>query len=104
MRVRISAFAAAAVLLVAPAAVAAPTCLDTNAQTIRCGVAGAMPVGWVPPPGQDLRAPPGPPAPGSAMLAAVACLVASLFALIALMPDFDGSRPGDWDAQEEDGD
>ena len=34
------------------------------------------------------------------------CLIAivgGLFALIALMPDFDGSQPGDWDRQEGDG-
>jgi hypothetical protein len=30
-------------------------------------------------------------------LFAALCLIGALFALIALMPDFDGWRDGDWD-------
>jgi hypothetical protein len=30
------------------------------------------------------------------------CLVGGLFALIALMPDFQGPRSGGWDKQEDD--
>jgi hypothetical protein len=30
------------------------------------------------------------------------CIIGGLFALIALMPDFDGWRDGDWDGQEGD--
>jgi hypothetical protein len=33
-------------------------------------------------------------------LFSAACLVGGFFALIALMPDFDGWRDGDWDRQE----
>jgi hypothetical protein len=28
------------------------------------------------------------------------CLIGGLFALIALMPDFDGARDSDWDRQQ----
>jgi hypothetical protein len=30
------------------------------------------------------------------------CLISGLFALIALMPDFDGWDEGDWDTSERD--
>jgi hypothetical protein len=33
---------------------------------------------------------------------AVVCLVGGLFALIALMPDFQGGKSVDWDRQEDD--
>jgi hypothetical protein len=32
----------------------------------------------------------------------LACFLGGLFALIALMPSFDGWREGDWDRQEDD--
>jgi len=32
------------------------------------------------------------------------CLIVGLFALIALMPEFDGWRDGDWDRQETEDD
>jgi hypothetical protein len=35
----------------------------------------------------------------SALIGAI-CLVGGLFALIALMPEFDGWREGDWDPPE----
>lgn len=91
--------------LAAAPATAAPTCLDRNGDTIRCGTKGAMPVGWKPtaqflwdkeisrPAEQNLD-----------MLAKVICGLALFFAMIALMPKFDGSRAQDWDRQEGDDD
>jgi hypothetical protein len=35
-------------------------------------------------------------------LASVICVIGGLFALIALMPDFDGWREGDWDRRDSD--
>ncbi len=34
----------------------------------------------------------------------VVCCVGGLFALIALMPDFDGRRDGDWDRRSDETD
>ena len=84
---------AIAVLLFATPSLAAPTCQDRNVDTIKCGVPGAMPVGWTPSP-QRLwdRALSQPPGPGGKDLLAVFCGLGLFFALIALMPDFDGWR------------
>ncbi len=86
MRAWVLAFA-----LLATPAVAAPTCLDKQGGTIRCGVPGAMPVGWIPPPQvrweQELSRAPG---PGTSELLAVFCGLGLFFALIALLPDFQG--------------
>jgi hypothetical protein len=99
MRPSILAIAAAAVLLAAPAARAAPTCQDRNGETMRCGTPGAMPVGWTPPP-RDRQSGPAPPT--AEVLLGLIYGVGGLFALIALMPPFDGWSPGDWDRQEGD--
>ncbi len=81
---------------------AAPTCQSTHGDTIRCGTEGAMPVGWTLPPEQARE---------RAMFSATSSLkevlkVAWAFGLflafIALLPEFDGSRAGDWDRQEDD--
>jgi hypothetical protein len=77
--------------LLATPVLAAPTCQDRNGDTIKCGAPGAMPVGWKPSPQQlwdrQIARPPG---PGLGELLGVFCGLALLFALIALMPDFDG--------------
>ena len=90
-------------ILAAAPALGAPTCLNRNGDTIRCGTRGAMPVGWKPtaqflwdkeiskPAEENLDA-----------LAKVLCGLALFFAMIALMPKFDGSRAQDWDRQEGD--
>ena len=85
--------------LTSPAARAAPSCIDRQGQTVRCGTAGAMPVGWTLPPDQararlasmdvDLD---------SGRLIGLVCLIGGLFALFALLPDFDDG----WDRQEDD--
>ncbi len=85
------------------AADAAPTCRDQNGGTIRCGTRGAMPVGWSPPP-RSAAADLAPAALSAREGWALAALVGAVFALIALMPRFDGWSPGDWDRQEGDDD
>ena len=90
-------------MLAAPAALAAPTCLNKSGDTVRCEAAGAMPVGWTPSPQQLLiwqksR----PPGPSTGDIVKVFCTVGLLLALIALMPEFDGTQAEDWDAQEDD--
>jgi len=99
MRALILALAAVIVLAAAPAARAAPTCQDSAGETVRCATAGAMPVGWSPPTTVDRRASQG-RAPSLNQLLSLLCVVGGLFALIALMPKFDG----EWDEQEGGGD
>jgi hypothetical protein len=86
-----------ALLLVQPA-LAAPTCQTGTGDTIKCGTAGAMPVGWTAPEGQRRLPLPGPAA--EELWTAFGMLVL-LFSLIALMPKFDGSHDGDWDTRRE---
>jgi hypothetical protein len=89
-----------ALLFAAPAS-AAPTCLDARGDTIKCGVPGAMPVGWKPSPQvlweRELSRIPGPTA---VEMLAVFCGLGLFFALIALLPDFKGWRE-DQDDEEE---
>lgn len=103
MRTALPSLAVAAVLLTAAAADAAPTCRNRDGETARCGAPGAMPVGWSAPPDRPAATPaPEPPEPGGGAIAGLIAVVGGLFALIALMPDFDGTRAGDWDRQEGD--
>ncbi|MEI9991526.1 MAG: hypothetical protein WDM86_15965 [Rhizomicrobium sp.] len=99
MRLPILVFAA--LLAFAPMARAAPTCQDRIGDTIRCGTPGAMPVGWTPSP-QVLLAKRNsrPDGTGEALKAAV--VIALFLALIALLPEFDGTKATDWDRQEGD--
>jgi hypothetical protein len=99
MRRLIPALALAAALLSAPAAMAGPTCQDRNGDTIRCGTEGAMPVGWTLPARE--RAPAASEAPSPAALFGLICALGGVFALIALMPDFQGEQGG-WDRLEGD--
>ena len=95
MRSILLALTAIATLLMAPSAMAAPTCQDRNGDTIRCGTDGAMPVGWTLPAAQRSRVlaarPPEPPAD----LFGLGLFLIGFFALFALLPDFDGQ----WDRQ-----
>jgi hypothetical protein len=95
MRPALPAFVFAVLLLGAPAAHAAPTCLDRQGQTVRCGTPGALPVG-VSLPQEAPRERPG--GPGVGKLVGLAAFLAGLFALILLLPDFQGR----WDGQETD--
>lgn len=97
MRRIVPTLALAATLLAAPAALAGPTCQDRNGDTIRCGTDGAMPVGWVLP--ADQRSAPEPAQPG--VMLGLLMALGGFFALIALMPDFQGESGG-WDRAEGD--
>ena len=94
----------AVLLLAIPASLAwsAPTCQDRDGTTIRCGAPGAMPVGWKPSPERirerELSQPPGPD--GGQLFMAIS-IVALLFGLIVLMPEFDGSQGADWEAPDK---
>jgi hypothetical protein len=98
MRSILLALIAIVALFGAPAAIAAPTCQDRNGDTIRCGTEGAMPVGWTLPAAERSRVlaarPPEPPP----NLLGLGLFLVGFFALLALLPDFDGK----WDRQERD--
>jgi hypothetical protein len=86
--------APALLLLAAPPATAGPTCQDQSGMTVRCGTAGAMPVGWTAPGSRAAGVGPTP-----TQVLGLAGAIGGLFALLALLPDFDGR---DWDRQEGD--
>ena len=100
IRASLPAILAAVMLLTAHAALAAPTCQDRDGLTIRCGTNGAMPVGWSLPFEERTFKP---PAPSIGQLLKLILALGLLFTLIALLPEFDGNRSGDWDKQEGDG-
>jgi hypothetical protein len=105
MRPVTPAIALATVLALAPAARAAPTCQDRIGDDVRCGSPGAMPVGWTASPRMALaRQAAEPPDPTPSQALGLVALIGALFALIALMPDFDGWDAGDWGQQEGDDD
>jgi hypothetical protein len=83
--------------LLGNAAAAAPTCLDGAGQTVRCGSPEALPVGASPPAAPDLDATREAdiPLPSPQTLFGLICVVGGLFALIGLMPDFDGWGSGE---------
>jgi hypothetical protein len=102
--VRAAAFALA-LSLVAPtlalpvAALAGPNCVDRQGEMIRCGAPRAMPVGWSPPPDEALaRLAARSDGLDAGQLIGLVCVLGGLFALFALLPDFDGG----WDRQEDD--
>jgi hypothetical protein len=104
MRRSLPGFAVIALLTAVPGASAAPTCVDRHGDTIRCATPGAMPVGWTPSPQilweRQLAAP---QAPDTGEIVKVLLGIALFLAMIALMPEFDGSRAGGgWDRQEDD--
>jgi len=98
-RASLLAFLAATMLLTVPAAFAAPTCQDRDGLTIRCGTQGAMPVGWTLPFEERKIIL---PAPSIGQLVKLIGALGLLFALLALLPEFDRTRSGDWDEQEGD--
>lgn len=103
MRPSFLAFAVAATLLASPAALAAPTCQNENGITTRCGTPGAMPVGWSLSAQQRLeRHIPGPSYPTGNEFLKLVCIMGVFFALMALLPDFDGARAGAWGKEEGD--
>lgn len=105
MRRLILAFTFGAALITASAALGAPTCQDENGITAKCGTPGAMPVGWVPSPQQLLeRQMSRPKYPTTSELLELICVIGVFFAVMALMPEFEGSRAHAWDKQEGDDD
>lgn len=88
----------AAMLLAAPASIAAPTCQDRDGDARRCGTEGAMPVGWTLPAPERLQVLAARPPDAPANMFALSLFLVGFFALLALMPDFDGR----WDSQEGD--
>ena len=90
------------VLLLASPVVAAPTCETLRGETVRCGTDGAMPVGWAlsAQEREELR-PELSNEPSLMKLLQTLCALGVFFSLLALMPDFDGSRSEDWDSQED---
>jgi len=78
------------------AAWSAPTCLNRAGDTVRCDRAGAMPRGWTLPPAEARARALAHPGPSAAQIWEAAGLLALFFALIALMPAFDGRRDQDW--------
>ena len=60
-----------------------------------------MPVGWEPSPEQRLNRQQ--PPINENTFAELLCVMGVFFALMALLPDFDGRGSGDWDKEEGDG-
>ena len=91
---------AAAVLFAAGAASAAPTCQDRHGEALRCGTPGAMPAGWALAPDQRPTVQ-NPDSTESVPWLGLAALVGGLFAMIALMPDFDGWGDVEGDGEDQ---
>ena len=98
MRASISALTATLLLLAASPALAAPTCWNESGQIVRCGTPGALPVGQTLSPEQEMaRQASQTPEPSLAQLVGAAMVIGGLFALIALMPQFES-----WDGEKDD--
>jgi hypothetical protein len=87
---------ALSLVLLATPALAAPTCQDRNGDTIKCGAPGAMPVGWTLPPEEAWRLRLVHTETPAGDVLKVVMALALFFALIALMPRFDGRHDQDW--------
>jgi len=98
---RLPILALVALLVTAPAAQAAPTCQDRNGDVIRCGDPAAMPVGWTPSP-EFLLAKKNAAPDGTAEAIEAVILIGLFLAMIALLPEFDGTKAADWGKQEGD--
>lgn len=90
-----------AVLLLPRAAAAGPPCLDGAGQTVRCDAPNAPPLAAPPAAEAEAPSPADIPLPAPETLFGVICLVGGLFALIGLMPDFDGWSSGEQDGRRE---
>jgi len=98
------ALAFALALLFSAPALAAPICLTRAGDPVHCEAKGAMPLGWRLPPDEAARREMEQPrVPASAILKMAAGL-ALFFALIALLPEFDGAEDQDWKGQDRDPD
>ena len=88
--------AALALALVATPALAAPICLNRAGDPGHCEAHGAMPLGWSLPPEEAEARKLAHPEPPATEIWKTVGLLALFFALIALMPRFDGRRDQDW--------
>jgi len=103
MRAALLACAVLATLTLAVPATGAPTCQNQGGDTVRCGTSGAMPVGWTASPAKfEARRLSHPPGASTNEVVTVFVVIVLFLAMIALLPDFDGSRGEDWDAQDGD--
>ncbi|MGZ3403246.1 MAG: hypothetical protein ACXWKN_08310 [Phenylobacterium sp.] len=101
MRAATPLLAAALLMVSASGVLAAPTCRNAQADVVRCGAPGAMPPGWTPPASAEIGRKSGEPdAADDGKLLGLTVFLAGFFALIALMPDFEGK----WDRQAGDDD
>jgi hypothetical protein len=89
-----------AIVFVRPA-FAAPICFTRAADIVHCDVKAAMPVGWRPSAEQFARRALEQPQPSTRDILKVVLGLVLFFALIALLPEFDGARDQDWDTQEK---
>lgn len=90
-----------ALMLAAPAT-AAPICQNRLGDWVHCDAFGAMPLGWkVSDEAYTARVLSRTPPPERRELIALGVVLFSIFALIALLPEFDGSQGKDW--QDGDG-
>jgi hypothetical protein len=80
---------AIAASLAAPGAVAAPTCWNAAAETVRCGTAGALPVGARLSPDQEALRRSRSSELEPIALMGLALLLGGMFALLAVLPDFE---------------
>jgi hypothetical protein len=79
---------------------AAPTCLDAAGETVRCEAPDALPVDMSPAAAAAEREA-AIPLPSAQTLFGLVCVLGGLFALIGLMPDFDGWGPGEHEDRRE---
>ncbi len=100
---RLTRFFAILLLIFAPvSAVAAPTCQTRDGDTIKCGVEGAMPVGWTLPAGEYAAHHPDMVEDETIQLLKAICIVALMLTFIMALPDFDGRNDRDWIKQDKD--
>ena len=88
-------------LLIATPALPAPICFTRAGDTVHCDAKNAMPVGWRLPPDEAARREMNQPQPRPSDILKVVAGLVLFFALIALLPEFDGARDKDWDVQEK---
>lgn len=84
-------------LLISTPALAAPICFTRAGDAVHCDAAGAMPLGWQLSPAEAARREVNQPQPRASDVLKAAAVLVLFFALIALMPEFDGAGDHDWD-------
>jgi hypothetical protein len=94
----------ALILMVATPATAAPICFTRAGDPVHCGMTDAMPIGWKQPPQDAARRELSQPHPSDRAVFETMAVLVLLFALIALLPEFDGARDKDWEPEKRDRD